>query len=286
MSDLKQLRSYYPHSVLREPAVFFRHILSDLSTSFYIGFSIFQRDFSARYRQTLTGYLGALFPVIMTTASFVLLQKMKVINTPERGIDYVSFVFINTIFWELFSESILGPTKELQTNISAIIRLNFPRESIFLASILNILSSFAIKILVAVLIFPFLDIHVGWNMLVLIPIVFGLLCWGILFGLFVLPVTVLYSDFRNVIDAFLRLLFFLTPIAYEISSDEGIVARIKSVNFLNSYFSALKHALFYGTAPDNIGFIIGFSLMGFILLTFGWVFYRVSLPILVERMPS
>lgn len=286
MSDLKQLRSYNPDSVLREPIEFLRQINQDLSTSLYIGISIFQRDFSARYRQTLTGYLGALFPVFMTTASFVLLKKMNVINSPDRGIDYVSFVFLNTIFWELFSESITGPTKELQTNISAIIRLNFPRESIFIASILNVLSSFVIKIAVAALIFPFLDIQISWNLLALLPVTLGILSWGILIGLLVLPITVLYSDFRNVIEAFLRLLFFLTPIAYELGSEEGIVAKIKSINFLENYFLAIKQALFLGSTPENMWFILWFSSLSIFLLAFGWVFYRVSLPILVERLPS
>lgn len=222
----------------------------------------------------------------MTTASFVLLKKMNVINSPDRGIDYVSFVFLNTIFWELFSESITGPTKELQTNISAIIRLNFPRESIFIASILNVLSSFVIKIAVAALIFPFLDIQISWNLLALLPVTLGILSWGILIGLLVLPITVLYSDFRNVIEAFLRLLFFLTPIAYELGSEEGIVAKIKSINFLENYFLAIKQALFLGSTPENMWFILWFSSLSIFLLAFGWVFYRVSLPILVERLPS
>lgn len=280
------LKIYLPHSVLRNPKIFMSIAFQDLSSSLSIAWAIFYRDFSAKYRQTFTGYLSALVPVFLTTVSFIFLKKSNVINFSESSIDYGSFVFINTIFWELFSESCQGPTREIQNNISSIIRLNFPRESLFLASFLNVIANFAVKISVAIIFAFMLDIHITWNLFYILPILFGMISLGYLIGLIVLPLSILYSDFKIVVDVILRLVFFLTPITYQINYASMGHQWIPKINILGYYFNSLKEIIFLGYPPTNLNFIYFFALISMSLLLFGWVFYRISIPILIERMPS
>ncbi len=285
-SLVSEAKVYLPQSVLREPNVFFRSALKDLGLSFHIAWAIFYRDFSAKYRQTFTGYLSAIVPVLITTISFVFLQKSNIINFSEANIDYGSFIFINTIFWELFSESCLGPTREIQNNVSSIIRLNFPRESIFLASFLNVMSNFIVKILIALVFSYFLQIKLSWNLVLLIPMLIGLLTFGFLIGLLVLPLSILYSDFKLVVDVILRLAFFLTPITYQIDYAKLGHSWIPKFNILGYYFTNIKEIIFLGQFPPNLNLICLFSLLSFSFLFFGWILYRISIPILIERMPS
>lgn len=281
-----EIKRYGPQSVLRNPKSFIDLAFKDLSASFTIAWAMFYRDFSAKYRQTFTGYLSALVPVLVTTISFVFLQKSNIINFSEANIDYGSFVFINTIFWELFSESCLGPTREVQNNISSIIRLNFPREAMFMASFLNVMSNFMVKIAVAIVFAFVLDIHITWNLIFLFPILLGLLSIGFLIGLFVLPFSVLYSDFKLVVDVILRLVFFLTPITYQIDYQSMGFYWIPKINILGYYFTSLKEIIFLGQTPVHLNLICIFTGISIFSLLFGWIFYRISIPILIERMPS
>lgn len=285
-SSHREVKIYTPLSVLREPRSFARQAIKDLISSFSIALAIFYRDFSAKYRQTFAGYFNALIPVLITTISFVFLEKSNVVNFSEKTISYGSFVFINSIFWELFSESCGGPTREVQNNVSSIIRLNFPRESIFLASFFNVLASLTIKLFITLFFLYFLEIKVTWNLLCLIPYVVGLISWGLLIGLLVLPVSILYSDFRAVIDVTLRLLFFLTPITYQIDYESLGHKWVTKYNFLGYYFTGIKEVVFYGQIPSDFYFILQLTLASTVSLIFGWILYRISLPILIERMPS
>lgn len=281
-----QVRYYRPQSVLREPKNFVRHAIHDFFASFNIAWAIFYRDFSAKYRQTFAGYFSAIVPVLVTTISFAFLEKTNVINFNDTQIDYISFVFINTIFWELFLESCTGPTREIQNNISSIIRLNFPRESIFFANILNVMWNFGLKIFVA-LIFSFaLKVQFTANLFYLIPLLFGFVIWGSLIGLLVLPISILYSDFKLVVDIGLRFLFFLTPITYQIDYASMGHSWIPKINILTYFFTAFKEIVFLGQTPAHLSILIAFSLTGSAFIFIGWILYRISLPILIERMPS
>lgn len=278
------MRVYTPYSALRTPKTFISHAVSDLMSSSSIARAIFVRDFSARYRQTFSGYISAFVPVIVTTLSFLFLRKANIVNFTSNEIDYGTFVFINTIFWELFSDSCLGPTREVQNNISSIIRLNFPRESLFLASVFNVFSNFAVKLVVVLALSFVLKINYSFALFSLIPVLLGLAGLGFCIGLLILPLSILYSDFKLVVDIGLRLLFFLSPIAY---IDEYATPDNQGrVNILVYFFNSIKEIVFYGHVPTELFFIALIAAGSLLLLLIGWVVYRISVPILIERMPS
>ena len=73
-SDLP-VRIYSPEPALKHPRQFFADMFSDIRASGELSFALARRDFSAKYRQSLLGYVWAFLPVLGTTFVFLFLRS-------------------------------------------------------------------------------------------------------------------------------------------------------------------------------------------------------------------
>jgi lipopolysaccharide transport system permease protein len=273
---------YTPESALRHPGRLIREMFRDLFASRELAWRLFIRDFSARYRQSLLGYIWAFLPPIVGTATFVLLNRSGVLNSGEIPIPYPAYVMIGTLLWQVFADAVNSPIKTVNAAKSMLTKINFPREAILLSGALEVFVNFLIRlVLLAAVLIYFRIVPPATAPLALVG-VFAIFCLGFMIGVILTPMGLLYSDVGQALSMVLSFWMFFTPVVYALPST-GILATLTTLNPVSPLIITTREWLAVGPASHVLPAMSVFFVT-LILLFAGWVLYRLAMPILVERM--
>jgi lipopolysaccharide transport system permease protein len=275
-------RVYTPDSALSRPGQLFQEMFRDLWASRELAWRLFARDLSARYRQSLLGYLWAFAPPIASTVTFVLLNHSGVMAGGDPRIPYPAFVMIGMLLWQVFSDATSSPNKAVVGARAMLGKINFPREAVLLAGVFEVLFNFFIRVLLVIPLFLYYGIHVPSTILLAFPGVIAILLLGLMIGVLLTPAGILYTDVSQALNLSLTFWMLFTPVVYSPPS-HGLLATISRLNPVSPLVVSTREVIFFGSAsqPWISVFIFGITL---ILLFAGWVLYRLAMPILVERM--
>ena len=280
-------RVYTPDSPLRDPRALLKTIVSDARAARLLAWRLFVRDVSAQYRQTAFGYVWAALPAVFTALVWVALQAAGVLSVQTGHIPYLAYVLTGTMFWQLFIDAINAPLKQLNMNRSMLNRVNFPTEAIIASGIGQVLFSFVIKVAVLAVALAATGAPVKWTAPAVVLPALALLVVGTALGILLAPIGMLYRDIEQGLNVVLAPLMFLTPVLYSVSAAgfPGVLTRIMRVNPLTPMFEVTREFLFGGVGPyvAELGIVSGVTLL---LGVLGWLFYRVSLPMLIERIEA
>ncbi|UCC39602.1 MAG: ABC transporter permease [Candidatus Aminicenantes bacterium] len=273
---------YSPESRIRHPLKLFREMWRDLLDSRELAWRLIVRDISAQYRQTFLGYFWAIFPPLVICMVFILLNASRVIQIEDIDIPYAAYVFIGTVFWQVFVDALNVPLKVVKESKAILTKVNFPRESLILSGIGQVLFSFGIKCILLIGVLLLFRIPVKWT-IVFIPLpLIGLLLLGTMLGIFLLPLGLLYKDVQSALLIATSGLVFVTPVAYP-STMGGTIGKIMQVNPVTPLLEGIKHLILRGVPADLSSIFLIFLLTIFFLFL-GWVLYRLALPIVIERI--
>ena len=277
-------RVYTPDSPLREPRVFLASIVRDVRGARILAWRLVVRDIAAQYRQTVFGYLWAALPAIVNALVWVALNSAGVVNIKTGDVPYVAYVLAGTIFWQLFLDALNAPLKQLNQNRSMLTRVNFPTEALVASGVAQVLFSFLVKLVVLGVVLAVFGAPVKWTAPGLLFPAFGLLAVGTVAGILLAPIGLLYKDIEQGLTVIVMPLMFLTPVVYP-APPAGVVGTITRLNPLTPMFQVLREFLFGGVGPyvAELGVVCAVTL---VLASGGWLVYRLSLPILIERLEA
>ncbi len=285
MSNLALKETVYsPDSQLRNPRLLVREMLADLMASRGLAWRLFVRNISAQYRQSLLGYLWAFLPPLFTMAVWVFLNEQNIINVEDPGIPDPVFVLTGTVLWQTFVDAINSPLKVVNESRGMLAKINFPREALILAGLGEVLFNFAIRVLLLVAIFTWFQIAVPATVPLVLPGVLALITLGLMFGILLTPLGVLYSDIGRGISIITGFWFFLTPVVYPMPKS-GIAAEFAQLNPVTPVLITVREWLTLGRASQLTGFWI-VSTVSVVFLLFGWLLYRIAMPHLIARMSA
>ncbi len=277
-------RVYTPDSPLRSPRTFVGSILSDLRAARILAWRLFVRDISAQYRQTAIGYLWAAVPAVFTALVWVALQHVGLLNVNTGKVPYLAYVLAGTMFWQLFVDALNAPLTQLNLNRSMLNRVDFPTEAIFASGIAQVLFSFAIRLVVLAVVLAISGAPVKWTAPAALLPAFGILLAGTVIGILLAPVGMLYQDVQQGLPVIVAPLMFLTPVIYGVAS-AGVLGKFMRVNPLTPMFEVMRELLFGGIGPYVAEFVV-VTAVTMVLAVIGWLVYRLSLPILIERIEA
>jgi len=275
---------YTPASQLTEPGRLFWGMFRDVMISRELAWRLLVRNISSRYRHTLFGYVWAFLPPIMTAGVFVFLQKSGYFTVGPTQVPYAVFVLTGLILWQAFADAVHAPLRLVQQSHSMLTKVNFPRESLILAGVGEVLFASLIRLALLVLALLWFGVGVQWTA-VWFP--FGMLAligMGIALGLLITPVAILYHDVGQALPFALYLWMFLTPVIYPAPTTwPGSLLVV--LNPVSPVLDTTRDWLFSGSAHYLSGFFAVCGLTVLALLA-GWLLYRLALPILIERMSA
>ncbi len=242
------------------------------------------RDIKAQYRQSYLGILWAFITPLTTAFVWIFLNATGTIQLTDTGVPYPVYAFSGTLLWSIIKDAINAPTASTNAAKGMMSKINFPKEALIISGIYKLLFNSSVKIvLLIVFIFAF---GIGFHpSLLLFPFaILGVIMFGTTIGLFLTPIGMLYKDVGKLVTMGLGLMMYITPVVYAIPK-EGIMKTIMEYNPFTPLILTIRDFAL-GTDPVYLSYFLVLLLISIPLFFLGLLFYRISIPIIVERMSA
>jgi ABC-type polysaccharide/polyol phosphate export permease len=224
------------------------------------------RDIKLKYRYSVIGLLWSLLnPVLMIavyTFAFGYILKSSVPN-------YALFLLTGMLPWTFFSSSLLAATTSVIDNSAMIKKLRFPLEILPLSTVL--FNLFLLLMALAALLpaaFVWFGLKTsfaicGFTLLLALQIAFTAGA-----GFFLSTATVYFRDVRHFTEVLLMLLFWVTPIVYDLHSlPPGLAKALLYLNPMTSFTLGYQDAILRGRwpSPQVLGIAAGYCAAALLL---------------------
>ena len=258
--------------------------LTDFFGSHFLALQLTRRDVSAQYRQSYFGILWLFITPLASAAIWVFLNSSGTITITDTGIPYPVYAFSGTLIWSILLESINAPMASTNAARGIISKINFPKEALVLSGIYKLLFNSSFKVLLLVVFIFAFGVGFHWSLLLLPLVLVMAVVFGTSLGLLITPIGLLYSDVSRLISMGLSLLMYITPVVYSIPKT-GIMKTIMTYNPFTPFILTIRDVA-VGGSPEFLNYFIGLTGLGIVLFFIGLVIYRVSIPVIVERLSA
>ncbi|MFV9550608.1 ABC transporter permease [Algibacter sp. PT7-4] len=258
--------------------------LKDVYNSRFLARQLAERDIKAQYRQSYLGVLWAFLLPLGTAFVWIFLNNTGTVTLSDTGVPYPLYAFSGTLIWSIIVASINSPLQSTNAARGILTKINFPKEALILSGIYKLLFNSSIKVILLILFVFFYGVGFHWSLLLFPLTIIGAILFGTTLGLFITPIGLLYRDISKLISFGMQFLMYITPVVYSIPKT-GIMKSVMTWNPISSIILTARD-LSVGFEPT---FLIYFLVVLGICIPFlliGLVIYRISIPIIVERLSA
>jgi lipopolysaccharide transport system permease protein len=235
-----------------------------------------QREFQARYRNSLLGALWPIFnPLSMIVIYTVVFSHIMHARLPgvDDGMAYSIYLCAGLLAWGLFSEITLRSQNMFLDNANLLKKVSFPKICLPTIVLINAGINFAIII---GLFLGFLLITGRWPgvaLLSLVPLVAlqMMLCAGL--GMVLGILNVFFRDVGQLFGICLQFWFWLTPIIYPITILPEPLQKLLRFNPLTNLIGSYQNLFVYGQWPIWSSLLPTF-VIGAVFCTMGLYLFR------------
>ncbi len=256
---------------------------TDISSSASLGWRIFVRDFSARYRQQAFGILWAFLGPALTVVPFILLVEASILDLGDLSVPYPIFAFTGAVFWSLVQGLVLSCAVVVSNAGALVTKIHFPREALLYSPLLITLVDFAVKVAILALLFLAYGFSPGpWAILRLFAILPALV-FALGLGMVAAIVGGVFKDAPQILTHGLQALMFVTPILYPVSP-ETTLGQINEWNPLFYLVAVPRDLVISGHFPEGTinGYLVC-CLIAIAVFLGGLRFYRIAMLRVAER---
>lgn len=254
----------------------------DMKSSRFLARQLAVRDIKAQYRQSYFGILWAFITPLATAMVWIVLNGTGTVRLSDTGIPYPLYVFTGTLLWSIITEAINSPMASTNSARGILSKINFHKEALILSGIYKLLFNTSIKIIL-LLIFVFIyGVGFNWSLLFFPLAILGGLLIGTTIGLFITPLGLLYKDVGKVIGFGMQFLMYVTPVVYAIPKD-GLMKTLMELNPLTPVILTGRD-LVVGNTPEYLTYFFIVIALCIPLFLIAMLLYRISIPVLVERV--
>ena len=231
------------------------------------------RDMKLRYKRSVLGIVWSLLnPLLQLLVFYFVFGLLLTLNIPH----YPSFLFTGVLVWSWFQASLLFATGAIVDNRELIRRPGFPMAILPMVTVTSHLVHFLIAIPI-LLICVILDVGHVTSAVIALPLVIALqFVLTLSLAYLVATFHVTFRDTQYLLGVLLQLLFFLSPVFYDLTA---IPERYRSLLVLNPLvylIDAYRAILIHGELPSMAALaVLGVSAMGLLAVSYT-VFRRAS----------
>lgn len=275
---------YTPESQLRHSRQLIRSMFADLRASRELASRLFIRNISAQYRQSILGYVWAFLPPLFTTMIWVFLNSQSILNVGETDIPYPAYVLVGTLLWQGFIDALNSPLKLVASSRSMLAKINFPREALLLAGLGEVIFNFVIRLVLLIGVFLWFQLPVPATIFLAPLGVVALLLLGVAIGVLLTPLGLLYGDIQKALMIITQLWFFLTPVIYT-PTNSWPASLLTEINPVSPILITTRAWIVGGEIGDYSSFMLVIAAT-VVFIIFGWLFYRLAMPHIIERISA
>lgn len=223
-----------------------------------------QKEIRGKYKGSFLGvlwsFINPLLQVAVYAIVFPYIMKQSIDN-------FLMFLICGIIPWSFFTVAMTNGMISVRTNGDIIKKVYFPREILPISVALSGLVNFLISCLIILLFCFITGVGISWH-IILVPFI------GIIQMLFVLglilalsAINIYIKDTEYIVGFFINLLFYGTPILYEISyfSSSKILTILLQLNPLGHIITAYRDLFMYHTLPafGSVMYMVIFAIVVF-----------------------
>lgn len=226
----------------------------------YLLYNLVSRDLKVKYKGSILGFFWSLLnPLVMLlvyTLAFKYIIRIKVENFPL-------FFLCAFLPWSFLATSLSMSVSSIKDNANLVKKVYFPREILPLSIVFSNLVQFLLTFVILIPALLIFNIKLGFPLVALPFIILFQTMFSIGFAFIVASLNVFFSDVRHLLEIFLQVWFWLTPIIYPaglVPEKFQFLYRLNpAVLFVESY----RNALLYNKMPSLSSllflFVIGFA---------------------------
>jgi len=208
------------------------------------------RDIKIRYKQTVMGFLWAVFmPMLIVSAGFLVKKGFSLVSGKPLDMTELASVSIKSLPYSFFIASIRFAANSLIANTNLVTKIYFPREVFPVAAVFANLFDFLLASVVLVVILAFagfgVDYHIVWVPFLIIL----LILFTISLGLILSCANLFFRDVKYIVDVIVTFAIFFTPVFYD-ASLFGKWAPILLLNPLGAILESINQVVILRQSPD------------------------------------
>lgn len=231
------------------------------------------KDLKLKYRGSFLGFvwslLNPLMMILVYSIAFRFILRIQLEN-------YTVFLITGLLPWNFFGTAAMASTEAILANGNLIKGIRFPREILPLSTVAfqGILFLLALAVF-----FPaalLLHARIGWTLLAY-PANFVLqlsFTFGVALGLSAL--TVSFRDLKHLTEVALLMLFWLTPVLYDVTMIPERFRWLFKLNPMTAYITIYQDLVYWGRWPSWKMWVLSGVWALAALVLGAWVFRRRS----------
>jgi lipopolysaccharide transport system permease protein len=274
---------YVPDNAIRSGFIpLLKNMVRGLLNNQWLIWQIFRRDLSALYKQSLLGIFWAFILPLISVSTFIFLNRAGLFIIGDIQLPYPLFAVAGIIFWQIFSQGLIGSTYSLVNAGVLINKVNFPREVLVVAAIGQAIVSSMIQTCLLCLLFLYYHFNPPWIAVLvplsLIPLILFTTGLGFIFSV----LNAVVRDVGAIFSYLMMFLLFITPVLYA-RPTEGFLVVLNMYNPLFYLISVPRNLLFYGTISDGTGYLVT-SIAAIIIFIVCWIVFHLAGVRIAERI--
>ena len=224
-----------------------------------------RKEIRGKYKGSFLGVLWSFVNPLLSVLVYAIVFPLVLKSTQPH---YVTFLIIGIIPWTFFTTAVSQGTTTVIANGGIIKKVYFPREILPISVVTSALVNFIIGCLIIAifLIFSGIGFNIALIALPLIIIIQYIFTLGLVF--ITSAINVYIRDAEYIINFFVNMLFYATPIIYSADLFPRSVAWILNFNPLAVIINGYRNILYYHQFPNFIG-LLGVFIFSVFLLFIG-----------------
>ncbi len=241
----------------------------------------FVTDFKLRYKHSI---LGILWVIIKPFSTFTIMYFVwsSLLQTSEH---FALYLLLGVITVNFFNEAVMFGLQSLYTKTHIILKINFPREIVVFSAVTIATINFLINLGIF-FIFAFFN-HLAFNLPGLLLAFIGILSLILLVLAISMVLSILgvkFHDVRHLVDLLLQLIFWGTPVIYDIKILPAKMRAIVNLNPLTHILVSLRGGYLNNPVMSSDLWVHSFEmlLIMLVLVFFCYLFFKSNIKKIAE----
>ena len=209
-----------------------------------------RRNITTQYKQTVLGPLWYVIQPMITVVMYMVVFG-GIAKIPTDGLPQPLFYLGGICMWQYFNDCLTKTSSTFTANASIFGKVYFPRLIMPISTVLSNLLRFAIQFGLFLAVYAIYqiwiipgEIHTNWYALLIPLLVLMLAGLALGFGILFSSMTTKYRDMQLLLDFFVRLWMYATPVIYPMSVITNDKLRlVMSLNPLTGIVEAFKYGM-------------------------------------------
>lgn len=231
-----------------------------------------KKEIRGKYKGSMLGVLWSFINPLLQVAVYAVVFPYLMGGSVDN---YLAYLVTGIIPWTFFLTTVSQGVTTIKSNGGIVKKVYFPREILPLSVVVSGLVNFFISCVIIIAFCIGTGIGISW-LLVLVPLIAviqALLTLGLVLALSAINVYV--QDMEYIVAFILNMMFYGTPIIYELSrfAGAGKLHKIVSINPMTQIINSYRDVFLYHNMPNMINLFLVF-LLSVILVIIGYAIFK------------